>query len=229
MKILGIIPARGGSKGIPRKNIKLLNGHPLIAYTIAQAESSNKIERTIISTDDEEIANIARQYGGDVPFFRPSYLATSKAPSLGFILHALKEMEAIGEIYEAVCLLQPTSPYRPSGIIDKAIDCYINSNKRTLVSVREIPAHFHPYWSFIQNGKGELTKNWEGSLVSRRQDLPKAFHRDGAIYLLDSSFMMETNQLLSQDIIGFPIDSPELINIDQIKDWEVAEKYLNYS
>ncbi len=225
MRILGIIPARGNSQGIPGKNIKQLNNLPLIAYSIRQSAESVLLDRFIVSTDDLEIAECAKQHGGDVPFLRPEHLSTSTSTSLEVILHALDEMEKQGEVFDKVCLLQPTSPYRPLGIIDEAIRFYKNQNCRSLVSVRKVPAHFNPCWTFfLQNGK--LNRSIDGPLITRRQDLPTAYHRDGAIYILDVEFMRIHNNLISDDICGFEIESPELINIDHPEDWLIAEKYM---
>jgi CMP-N,N'-diacetyllegionaminic acid synthase len=225
MRILGIIPARGNSQGIPGKNIKLLNNLPLIAYSIRQASESFLLNRVIISTDDPEIAEIAKQHGGDVPFLRPKYLATDTSSSLEVILHALDELEKQGEVFDKVCLLQPTSPYRPYGIIDEAIREYKRQKCRSLISIRKVPTHFNPHWTFfLQNGK--LFRSTDGPLISQRQNLPNAYHRDGAIYILDVQFMRNNNKLLSDDLCGFEIESPELINIDHPDDWLIAEKYM---
>ena len=127
MRVLGIIPARGGSKGLPGKNIKLLNGIPLIAYTIKEALNSN-LEEFIVSTDSEEIAEVARNYGGKVPFLRPAEIATDNASSLDVVLHALDFMkEHEGKEYDAIMLLQPTTPYRDREDINQAINLLMSS------------------------------------------------------------------------------------------------------
>jgi N-acylneuraminate cytidylyltransferase len=226
VKILGIIPARGGSQGIPGKNIKQLNGLPLIAYTLRQASESSLLDRVIVSTDDPEIALCAKEYNGDIPFLRPEHLATATSSSLEFILHALGELEKEGENYDKVCLLQPTSPYRPSGVIDEAIRFFKNQTSRSLVSVRKVPSHYNPYWTFLMEN-GNLHTSIEGPFITRRQDLPVAYHRDGAIYILDVEFMKQEAKLLSQDLCGFEIESPELINIDSPEDWILAEKHIH--
>lgn len=226
MNILGIIPARGGSQGIPGKNIKQLNGLPLIAYTLRQASESSLLNRVIVSTDDPDIAKCAKEYGGDVPFLRPGCLATETSSSLEFILHALEVLEKGGETYDKVCLLQPTSPYRPLGVIDKAIRFFQNQKSRSLVSVRKVPLHYNPHWTFFMDN-GNLHTSIGGPLITRRQDLQVAYHRDGAIYILDVEFMKQEAKLLSEDLCGFEIESPELINIDNPEDWILAEKYIH--
>lgn len=223
--VLAIIPARGGSVGIPRKNIKNLNGKPLIAYTIEQALSSKLIDKLIVSTDDSEIAEVSIKFGAEVPFFRPQKLSKSESPSVDLVLHAIEELEKLGHFFSTVCLLQPTSPYRPDGVIDFAIERFVKSDSKSMVSIRKIPNHFHPYWSFTQNDR-KLKSVLSKKTPTRRQDLPNVYHRDGAIYLVDIAFVKENKTLLSEDLAGFEIESPELINIDNPEDWHIAEKYI---
>lgn len=226
MRILGIVPARGGSQGIPGKNIKLLNGLPLIAHTLQQATEATLIDRVIVSTDDENIAECARSFAADVPFLRPNNLATSTSSTLELILHAIDRLEEDGEKYDKVCLLQPTSPYRPKGIIDEAIRFFASQESRSLVSIRKVPTHYNPHWTFHIEC-GSLRKNIPGPLITRRQDLPETYHRDGAIYILDVNYMKQNGKLLSEDLFGFEIVSPALINIDGPEDWNIAEKFMN--
>jgi CMP-N-acetylneuraminic acid synthetase len=223
--VLAIIPARGGSVGIPKKNIKNLNGKPLIAYTIEQALKSKQINKLIVSTDDLEIAEVSMKIGAEVPFYRPKNLSKSESPSVDLVLHAINELEKMGHFFSTVCLLQPTSPYRPDGIIDVAIKQFKKSDSKSMVSIRKIPDHFHPYWSFT-NKNGKLQSLTAGVTPTRRQDLPIVYHRDGAIYLVDVDFVKEFKTLLSEDLDGFEIESPELINIDNLDDWHIAEKYI---
>lgn len=227
MKVLGLIPARGGSKGIPRKNIKDLNGYPLIAYSIKQGQKSKLLDRLIVSTDDDEIKAVAESFEVEVPFIRPDYLADSKSSSLDVILHALNWLESQGEYYDAVCLLQPTSPFRPDGIIDKAIEKFKEEKFDSLVSLRALPDHFNPHWTFYKDKNGFLKAPIQGTLITRRQDLPKYYHRDGAIYLLRVESLRKTNKLLGTLIGGLEIESPKLINIDTLEDWAIAENFIN--
>lgn len=229
MSVLGLIPARGGSKGIPHKNIKELNGYPLIAYSIAQGLQSNLIDRLIVSTDDYEIKSVAEKYGAEVPFIRPQHLASSTASSFDAILHAVDWLEEQGEKYDTVCLLQATSPYRPEGIIDQALEKYRNEKLDSLVSLRKVPDHYNPHWTFTERPGGIFETSFPGELISRRQDLPAAYHRDGALYILDVKSMRKTGKLLGPRLGGIEIESPELINIDSSSDWKVAERYMNYA
>lgn len=226
MKILGIVPARGGSQGIPGKNIKPLNGLPLIAYTLQQAAEATLIDRVIVSTDDETIAECARSFAADVPFLRPAHLASATSSSIEFILHAVQSLEETGEKYDKVCLLQPTSPYRPKGVIDEAIRFSRSQKNRSLVSIRKVPVHYNPHWTFSME-HGSLHTSIPGPLITRRQDLPEVYHRDGAIYILDVDYMKKEGKLLSEDLCGFEIESPALINIDGPEDWDLAEKYMH--
>ena len=226
MRVLGLIPARGGSIGIPSKNIKLLNGLPLIAYSIMQAKQAERIDRVIVSTDDYEIKSVAENYGAEVPFLRPAELATSSASSLDVILHALNWLQEHDELYDVVCLLQPTSPYRPNGIIDLAIEEFQVSGVDSLVSLRKVPDHYNPFWTFIKDESGQFKTTISGNLIPRRQELPLAYHRDGAIYLLSVDQMLKEGTLLGERIGGVEIPSPELINIDTYQDWLLAEKHM---
>ncbi len=226
LKILGLIPARGGSKGVPGKNIKPLAGKPLIAYTIEQANDALLLEKTILSTDDEKIAEVARNYGLEVPFMRPEALAQDHSGSLEVVQHALDFMESQGEVYDAVCLLQVTSPYRPQGVIDDAIRMFVQERPDALVSVRKVPDEFNPHWTFeIEKNNRLKISTGEKKIIPRRQELPPAYHRDGAIYITSAETIRNKGSLLGDDIVAFPIESPELINIDTMEDWEKAESF----
>jgi N-acylneuraminate cytidylyltransferase len=235
MKILGLIPARGGSKGIPRKNIKPLGGKPLIAYSIEAGLKSRYLDKVLVSTDDEEIAQVARQYGADVPFIRPAELARDDTPTLPVIQHALRFLADKGETYDAVCLLQPSSPFRTPAFIDAAIEKYVRSGADSLVTVRRVPHHFNPHWifepgkdGFLHIATGESNKN----IIPRRQELPPAYYRDGSIYISDASLILYENALLGNRLafLETPEDFPA-INLDTRDDWEEAvrtiEKFKN--
>ena len=226
MKILGLIPARGGSKGVPGKNIKLLAGKPLIAYTVEQANAAKGIDKLILSTDDESIAKVAKEIGLEVPFMRPIELANDSAKSLDVVVHALDFLEQKGEVYDAVCLLQVTSPYRPNDSIDEAIELFKKTKPDSLVSVRRVPDEFNPHWTFeIKDDNRLQIATGEKHIIPRRQELPPAYHRDGAIYITSVSCIREKHSLLGDDIVAFPIDSPKLINIDTMDDWYEAEAF----
>ena len=226
MKPFILIPARGGSQGIPGKNIKLLNGKPLIAYSIEQGLQA-KCGPVIVSTDDSEIAAISREFGAQTPFIRPVELSTSTAKSVDVMIHAAQWMRQSDRQLDTLILLQPTSPYRPSGVIGKALELFEKSNVKSLVSVRKVPDHFNPHWVFLQTNENKLTPAMNDEVfISRRQDLPLSYHRDGAIYIVNIDYMITHHRIISEDVIGYAIDSPELINIDSAADWKIAETYI---
>jgi CMP-N,N'-diacetyllegionaminic acid synthase len=224
MKILGIIPARGGSKGVPGKNIKDFNGRPLIAWTIKQASKSAHLTTVIVSTDSGEIADAAKKHGGVVPFLRPAEFAQDHTPTIDVVLHALQYFKTQGKEFDAVCLLQCTSPYRPNGAIDDAIEYYIRMKADSLVSVRRVPDHYNPHWTFEPDGRGFLQiATGEDVIIPRRQDLPVTFTRDGAIYITDVKVLQKKKSFIGTRLAGYPISSPILFNIDTAEDWQLAE------
>jgi N-acylneuraminate cytidylyltransferase len=226
MKILGIIPARGGSKGIPGKNIKLLGGKPLLEYTVEAAKASKLLSRVILSSDDKEIIAVAEQLGLEVPFIRPSNLAQDNTPSIEVVKQALKFFEENGEKFDAVCLLQVTTPFREHELIDRAIGKFIKGNFDSLISVREVPAEYNPHWVFEEKeGKLKISTG-ENEIISRRQELPKAFHRDGAIYITRTSEILENNSLYGNKIGFIDTTGSPYVNIDEPADWKLAEGLL---
>lgn len=227
MKILGLIPARGGSKGVPKKNIKLLGKKPLIEYTIDAANASTLLTQIVVSTDHEEIAIAAEVYGCKPPFIRPKELAEDTSTSLEVVQHAIDFFESQNIFFDAVCLLQPTSPFRQKGIIDKAITQFIHTNADCLVSVLPIPLEYNPHWAFEETENGLLKiATGEETIIPRRQALPKAFHRDGSIYLTKTAVIK--NGSLYGNKIAYIESNPEFhVNIDTMEDWEKAEKIVN--
>lgn len=227
MKILGIIPARGGSKGLKRKNILPLGEKPLLQYTCESAKNSKLLTKVILSSEDEEIIEIAKGLGLEVPFKRPDNLAQDTTTSLEVVKHALQYFKEKGESFDAVCLLQPTTPFRESELIDKAIQKFISDSPDSLVSVREVPHEYNPHWIFEEKEGSLSIATGEKEIITRRQELPKAYFRDGAIYLTKTSMILDQNSLYGKNI-GFidTTDSP-YVNIDTPSDWEKAESILN--
>ncbi|MBW3466369.1 cytidylyltransferase domain-containing protein [Arthrospiribacter ruber] len=227
MKILGIIPVRGGSKGIPGKNIKLLGGEPLIAYTKRSIDESSLLSKVVVSTDDDAISKVALDLGLDVPFTRPSSLADDQAPTLGVIIHCLDYFEKKGETFDAVCILQVTSPFRRRGMIDEAIQKFSSSGADTLVSVLPVPHEYNPHWIFEENEEGFLfISTGDEALISQRQKLPKAYFRDGAIYLTKSSVIKERDSLFGEKLTYILGDPKFHVNLDTLEDWDEAEKII---
>ncbi|PTX44096.1 N-acylneuraminate cytidylyltransferase [Christiangramia gaetbulicola] len=229
MKILGIIPARGGSKGIPGKNIKILGKKPLLQYTYESAKRSSLLSKVILSSDDQEIISIARKIDLDVPFTRPDYLAQDKTSSLEVIYHALNYFQERNIRFDAICLLQPTTPFRPENLIDRAIKKFIQGNYDSLITVKKVPAEFNPHWVFEdESGKLKLATG-KKEIISRRQDLPTAYFRDGAIYLSKTDVILNQKSLYGQNIGFLENLDPRYVNLDTLEDWNKAEKILKES
>ena len=230
-KIVGIITARGGSKGIPGKNIKLLAGKPLIAYTIEAAQKSGVFDRLIVSTDCPMIAHIAKRYGCEAPFLRPQELAESTTASLPVIQHAvawLKEHE--GYEPEYVMILQPTSPLRQDFHIREAATLLEKTGADSVVSVSKIPAHYHPRWQCTIGARGELaifTGEPFAGMVKRRQDLSQTYTRNGAIYVGRARTLFADNPgIYGNRVIAYVMDEKYSVNIDELDDWAYAEAML---
>lgn len=230
MKILGLIPARGGSKGLPGKNIKVLGGKPLIQYTLDSASQSSLLDNVIVSTDSEEIAQCVRGLGGNVPFLRPPELALDDTPTLQVVKHALQYSLDKGEKYEAVCLLQVTTPFRRPGFIDEAVKRFIESDADAIVSVLPVPHEYNPHWVFEVGQDGYLRiATGEEKIIPRRQALPPAYYRDGSIYITRSEVLLEGNSLLGDRLAYIVADPDWHVNIDTANDWRAAEALVqNY-
>jgi CMP-N,N'-diacetyllegionaminic acid synthase len=225
MRILGIIAARGGSKGVPGKNIKLLNGKPLLQYTAEIALESRCLTDVILSSDDSQIITVAESLGIQVPFLRPEELAQDKTPTIDVIIHTLQWFENQAIFFDAVCLLQVTSPFRTVKFLDKAIDKFIASGCDSLVSVQKVPHEYNPHWMFEVNPEGNLKiVTGEEKIISRRQELPDAYRRDGSIYITKTEVLLQQHSLYGEST-SFIESSPEFhVNIDTLADWEKAEK-----
>ena len=220
-RILAIIPARGGSKGVPRKNIRNLAGKPLIAWTIEEAKKSKLITRLILSTEDEEIIDVAKQFDCEVPFIRPMELAQDETPGIDPVLHAIKQCPG----YDYVVLLQPTSPLRTVEDIDGCIQLTIEQNSNFCVSVTE--PEYSPYWTYtIEDGNlSPLIK--QDQLTSRRQDLPKTFKLNGAVYVAKISELIQEKTFLNGNTKAFVMPTIRSIDIDTELDIEICESILN--
>lgn len=228
MKILAIIPARGGSKGVPRKNIKLLGNMPLIEYTINAAKASTELTEIVVSTEDTEIAIAAEVCGCKPPFIRPAELSEDAATSISVVQHAIAFYEKQNVSFDAVCLLQPTTPFRAKGFIDQAIHKFKASGADSLVSVLPIPHEYNPHWAFEEGPSGLLQiATGENQIIPRRQELPKAFHRDGSIYLTKTE-IAKAGSFYGKSIAYIESDADCYVNIDTMKDWEKAERLVHH-
>tara|TARA_B110000503_G_C7030720_1_gene363867 strand:- start:25 stop:723 length:699 start_codon:yes stop_codon:yes gene_type:complete len=227
MRILGVIPVRGGSKGVPHKNIKPLLGKPLLEYTAEVAQKSVLISRLIVSTDDPSISACAQGLNIEVPFIRPAHLAMDDTPTLAVLQHALSFYADQDQHFDAICLLQVTSPFRTVDFLNSALHKFINHDFDSLISVQKTPLEFHPNWAFFPKNDAvlELALPQE-NIISRRQELPVAYYRDGSIYITKTDIIMNQNSLFGSQI-GFIEGPPEAaINIDTHADWKRAEQYL---
>lgn len=228
-KILGIVTARGGSKGIPGKNIKLLAGKPLIAYTIEAAKNSEIFDRIILSTDDAEIADTARPYGIEVPFMRPPELAKDDTPHLPVIQHALSWLKD-NEKYvpDYVMVLQPTSPFRQASHIKEAIDLIIKTNADSVLGVSEISENFNPHRAMVIDENGGL-QLFNGSPVRHRitprQALPKTYWNNCSIYIVKTNFIFDEHEpnFFGGYVMPYIMEAKYSIDINEPEDWESAE------
>lgn len=226
MRILGLIPARGGSKGIPRKNIKKLGGQPLLKYTIDSGKRSKCLSKLILSSEDSGIIEVAKSLGLEVPFVRPGDLSRDTTPSLDVLKHALKFYAEKDENFEAVCLLQATTPFRREDLIDEAIQKFNDGDYDSVISVREIPAEFNPHWAFEAHDGSLKIATGESTPITRRQDLPKTYHRDGAIYITKTEVILNSNSLLGDNIGFIDVSAQDYVNLDSMEDWKKAEEIL---
>lgn len=221
MKTLVIIPARGGSKGIPHKNIKPLAGKPLIEYSIDVARGIVADEDICVTTDDAEIIKVVEDYGLRVPFVRPAELATDHAGTYGVLLHALSFYEAQGRHYDNIVLLQNTSPFRRAEQVREAMKLY-TPDLDMVVSVKEVTAN--PYYNcFEENGEGYLQiSKGDGSLV-RRQDAPKAYEYTGAIYVINPESLKRCSLGEFKKRVKYVTDELSAVDLDTMTDWLYAE------
>lgn len=226
MTIIAVIPARGGSKGIPRKNLVLVNNKPLIAYTIEAARRASSIDRTVVSTDDVEIAEVARQFGAEVPFMRPADLSNDTALMLGVLQHALNWHESTFGPVEAVVLLQPTSPLRQAQHIDEAIALFRSSDASSVVSVIEVPHQFNPV-SVMTLQEGVLRPFLdESKLITRRQDKPRVFARNGPAVLVCHPNTLRGGDLYGLHCVPYMMSVRESLDIDEPDDLRAVEQAM---
>jgi CMP-N-acetylneuraminic acid synthetase len=219
---VAVIPARGGSKRLPRKNILDLAGKPLIAWTIAAGLESKYVQRVVVSTEDEEIARVSRQYGADVPFIRPEALAGDDAPSIEVLKHALAALAAKGERYDYAALLQPTSPLRNAAHIDAAIELLLAKRADAVVSVTELdhPAEWSNTLPEDLSLDGFIPVEYRGL---RSQDLPKRYRLNGAIYISRIERMLQENALLYDgNSFAYIMDRQVSVDIDSDMDFLLA-------
>ncbi|MBC3932351.1 acylneuraminate cytidylyltransferase family protein [Undibacterium curvum] len=219
-KVLALIPARGGSKGIPGKNIVDLAGKPLISWTIEAAKACPRIDTIVLSSDDPTIAEVAARFGCTVPFTRPQELATDESSSMDVVYHALEQLPD----FDVVVLLQPTSPLRTAADIEACLN--LMQSAPAVVSVR--PSEDHPYLTFEINDEGTLAPYAKPSADQslRRQDLPGAWCLNGAIYAADTKWLREQRSFISPGTVAYQMPSERSIDIDTPADLRLAGQLL---
>jgi CMP-N,N'-diacetyllegionaminic acid synthase len=229
MKVLGIVPARGGSKGIPRKNLALLLGRPLLAYTVDAAARSKRLDKTVLSTDDEEIAEEGRRLGLEVPFMRPAELALDDVPTLPVLQDVVRRLEEEGQRYDAILTLQPTNPLRQTEDIDGAIELLERTGADSVISFVDAgekhPARMKMIDECLRVWDPPFCEAFEGQ---PRQALPKYFLREGSVYLTRRNVLIEQNSLKGRDCRAWMIPQERACNIDSAFDLFLAEQILRF-
>lgn len=221
-EVLAIIPARGGSKGVARKNIKNLCDKPLIAWTIEEALKSKYIDRLVVSTEDKEIAEISRKYGAEIPFTRPKELAQDETPGIEPILHCVKWIIENENFYpDYTCTLQCTSPFRKAKDIDEALEIIIKKDSDSIIGVCE--SEVSPYWmKKVKNGK---LKDFieDGPIYARRQDMPRIYRLNGAIYIGKTDILIKNKSWHTDNTIPYIMNRIDSIDVDDLVDFKFAE------
>lgn len=229
MKMLGVIPARGGSKSIPRKNLKSVAGKPLIAYALEAALKSKLLDRVIVSTEDQEIARVAKSYGAEVPFIRPEELTRDEVSIIPVVQHAMKRLEeSEGWRADVIASIQPTSPLIEATDIDSAIDKLIKTGCDSVVSVCKI-VHGHPYWAMRLEGDRLTPLNPEGYRYLQKQDLPSFYVLNGALYVRRREILENWSGrdfALGEDVRAIVMDEAKSMDIDTPLDLIVAENLI---
>jgi N-acylneuraminate cytidylyltransferase len=224
MKVLGIIPARGGSKGIPRKNIVDVNGKPLIAYTICEAKKSKYISRLILSSDDKEIISVANSWGCEAPFVRPKEIAQDDTPGIDLVLHAIRNLE---EKFDYIVLLQPTSPLRIGEDIDGCIDKCIQEKVDSCVSVCLVDKS--PYWMYELDDKCHIKPLIPADKMgSTRQSLPPVYVLNGAVYVARCDWLLQQKSFIGKNTCAYVMPKQRSLDIDTENDLFVFKSVLSY-
>jgi CMP-N,N'-diacetyllegionaminic acid synthase len=220
-KILAIIPARGGSKGVRFKNIKEINGKPLISYTICEALKSKYIDKLIVSTENEKIKEVSAIYGAEVPFIRPDKLAQDNTPGIDPIVHSVLWFKERGENFDYVLCIQCTSPFRKAQQIDEAVEKLIEENADSIVSICE--SEVSPYW--MKKIENERLVNFIEDKVAyaRRQDVPSVYRLNGSIYMARTDVLLNVNNWYTSNTLYYIMDKITSIDIDDIIDFKFAE------
>lgn len=218
--VLAIIPARGGSKGVPRKNVLELAGKPLIGWTIDEARKSQYIDRLVLSSDDQEIQEVAIKYGCEVPFNRPSELAQDDTPGVLPVLHAVRKLQG----YDYVILLQPTSPLRTVEDIDGCLELCLRHLAPSCVSITAPDKS--PFWMFSLNDEKQLVPFLDKTIALRRQELRDIFALNGAVYVIETNHLLATERFIDEKSIGYTMPRERSIDIDTALDFRICEAII---
>lgn len=219
--VLAVIAARGGSKTVPKKNIRKLAEKPLIAWTIEAAKQAQYIDRLILSSDDPEIIAVAQKYGCEVPFIRPAHLSNDEASSAEVIAHAIQSVQG----YDYILLLQPTSPFRTSDDIDGGIRFCVENGAHSCISIVEVEST--PYWMFkVTEDKKLISLIEQNKEFYQRQKLPPVYERNGALYIMERQWFEKTKDFVDRDTIGYIMTREHSIDIDTQLDFAYAQWYF---
>jgi len=219
---LAVIPARGGSKRVPRKNIRILGGRPAIAYTIDAALRSSLFDRVVVSTDDEEVASIARQHGAEVPFVRPPALADDITPVSLVTLHALEQLDPVSKQYACVAQLMPNCPLRTVRDVENSYRQFIESNADAQISVTRF-GWLNPWWAVTLDDHRKVAPVFKEQMSIRSQDLPDVFCPTGAIWWAKSEVLRQLKTFYAAGCTGWEIAWQRAVDIDTEEDWQLAE------
>jgi len=222
LRVLALIPARGGSKGLPRKNILEVAGKPLIAWSIDAAKRSRYIDRIVLSSEDSEIIDVAKKWGCNVPFIRPENLATDESSTIDVVLHAMKHLPN----YDLLVLLQPTSPLRIATDIDACIEICVQDKIKTCASVTETEKS--PYWMYFLDEKGGMQPIMGNEKTpQRRQDAPPVFVLNGAVYVAHYEWLLKHKMFVNSETIAYPMPKIRSLDIDTKADLILLNSILN--
>jgi CMP-N,N'-diacetyllegionaminic acid synthase len=226
VNVLGLVPARGGSKGLPGKNVRPLHGRPLLAFAADAARASGVIDRVVLSTETEDIAAVGRAAGLETPFLRPAHLAADDTPMLPVIEHAVDTLAADGWTADIIVLLQPTSPLRTGAHVRRSVEMLRDTGADSVVGVIEVPRHLSPDY-VMRVDEGTLVPFLPGGeRVTRRQDARVAYVRDGTVYTFWRKTLVEQRSIYGRNCRPMIVDPTESLTIDDAKDWEEAERRL---
>jgi CMP-N-acetylneuraminic acid synthetase len=226
MKVLGLVPARAGSKGIAGKNSRLLMGKPLIQWAIEAGVASGVLDRVIATTEDERLAELAVAAGAEVPFMRPSALADDETPMIDVVGHALQALGRAGYTPDAVALLQPTAPLRQPAHVRAALDM-LTTDVDAVCTVTAVRPELSPHYLMRVTHEGRLVHFLDsGASYTRRQDVPIAYRRDGTVYLTRRTILLEQRSFFGANCLPLILPAEESVTIDDPEDWTLAEEQL---